>query len=77
MQFIQAKRLGNKLCVRDNRFFTIDKVEFLRNGGFVVTVVDYDGYSYPLAYHNEEAFREEFHIANFINQLEPPRDLKK
>ena len=72
MQFIQAKRLGNKLCVRDNRFFTIDKVEFLKNGGFVVTVIDYDG-----AYHNEEDFREEFHIANFVNQLEPPRDLKK
>ena len=67
MQFIQAKKLGNKLCVKDNRFFIIEKVDFLRNGGFMVTVVDQEGYFYPLAFKTEENFREEFHIANFIN----------
>lgn len=76
MQFIQAKRLGNKLCVKDNRFFIIEKVDFLRNGGFMVTVIDQEGYFYPLAFKNEEDFREEFRIANFIDQLEPLHDLK-
>lgn len=67
MQFIQAKRLGNKLCVKDNRFFIIEKVDFLRNGGFMVTVIDQEGYFYPLAFATEEDFREEFRIANFID----------
>jgi len=77
MQFIQAKKLDNKLKVRDNRPYAIEKVEFLSRGGFVMTLLDEEGYSFPLAYRSMERFREEFNVVNYMKGLEPRKELEE
>lgn len=61
MQFIQAKRLNNKLCVRDNRPFAIDMVRFI-NEGFLLVLSDEEGKKRELTYNSLDWFREDFDV---------------
>ena len=76
MQFIQARRLDNKLHVRDNRPYTIDKVQFI-NGGFALTLTNDIGQEVYLAYNSLDWFREDFNIVNSIKELEEYKQLKE
>lgn len=75
MQFIQARRLDNKLHVRDNRPYAIDKVQFI-NGGFALTLTNDIGQGVYLAYNSLDWFREDFNIINSIKELEEYKQLK-
>ena len=75
MQFIQARRLDNKLHVRDNRPYAIDKVQFI-NGGFALTLTNDIGQEVYLAYNSLDWFREDFNIINSIKELEEYKQLK-
>lgn len=76
MQFIQARRLDNKLHVRDNRPYAIDKVQFI-NGGFALTLTNDIGQEVYLAYNSLDWFREDFNIVNSIKELEEYKQLKE
>ena len=76
MQFIQARRLDNKLHVRDNRPYTIDKVQFI-NGGFALTLTNDIGQEVYLTYNSLDWFREDFNIVNSIKELEEYKQLKE
>ena len=76
MQFIQARRLDNKLHVRDNRPYAIDKVQFI-NGGFALTLTNDIGQEIYLAYNSLDWFREDFNIINSIKELEEYKQLKE
>lgn len=76
MQFIQARRLDNKLHVGDNRPYAIDKVQFI-NGGFALTLTNDIGQEVYLAYNSLDWFREDFNIINSIKELEEYKQLKE
>ena len=76
MQFIQARRLDNKLHVRDNRPYAIDKVQFI-DGGFALTLTNDIGQRAYLAYNSLDWFREDFNIVNSIKELEEYKQLKE
>lgn len=69
MQFIQAKRIENKLGVDDNRPFAIDGVRFIDNG-FELLLSDEKGKDIRLTYNNLDWFREDFNIVNSVRDLE-------
>ena len=69
MQFIQAKRRDNKLNVRDNRPYAIDRVEFIKDGiGLYLT--GFDGEKFYLTYSDLDWFRSDFVIVNSLKELE-------
>lgn len=74
MQFIQAKRLNNKLGVRDNRPYAIDKVEFVK-GGFALFLTSFEGDKVYLSYNDIEWFKRDFAIVDSIYGLERYRKL--
>lgn len=76
MQFIQARRLDNKLHVRDNRPYAIDKVQFI-DGGFALILTNDIGQRVYLAYNSLDWFREDFNIVNSIKELEEYKQLKE
>ena len=76
VQFIQVRRLDNKLHVRDNRPYAIDKVQFI-NGGFALTLTNDIGQEVYLAYNSLDWFREDFNIVNSIKELEEYKQLKE
>ena len=76
VQFIQVRRLDNKLHVRDNRPYAIDKVQFI-NGGFALTLTNDIGQEIYLAYNSLDWFREDFNIVNSIKELEEYKQLKE
>ena len=76
VQFIQVRRLDNKLHVRDNRPYAIDKVQFI-NGGFALTLTNDIGQEIYLAYNSLDWFREDFNIINSIKELEEYKQLKE
>ena len=69
MQFIQAKRLNNKLRVKDNKPYAIDKVEFVE-GGFVLHLKDVLGQRVYLAYNDLSWFKSDFNVVNSMSELE-------
>lgn len=76
MQFIQAKRIENKLGVDDNRPFAIDGVRFIDNG-FELLLSDEKGKDIRLAYNSLDWFREDFNIVNSVRDLEGYRRFNK
>lgn len=75
MQFIQAKRIDNKLGVDDNRPFAIEKVRFIDNG-FELLLSDQKGKEIRLAYNSLDWFREDFDVVNSAWELEGYRRFK-
>lgn len=76
MQFIQAKRIENKLGVDDNRPFAIDGVRFIDNG-FELLLSDEKGKDIRLTYNSLDWFREDFNIVNSVRDLEGYRRFNK
>ncbi len=76
MQFIQAKRIENKLGVDDNRPFAIDGVRFI-DGGFELLLSDEKGKDIRLAYNSLDWFREDFNVINSVRELEGYRRFNK
>lgn len=68
MQFIQAKRVNNKLGVRDTRPYAIDKVDFIKDG-FALYLTSFDGDKIYLTYSDMEWFRRDFAIVNSLHEL--------
>ena len=68
MQFIQARRLNNKLGVKDNSFFAIDKVTFI-DSGFLLTLTNDMGQPVYLAYQDLKEFREDFNVLDNMKEL--------
>lgn len=75
MQYIQAKRLDNKLGMKDNRPLAVFNVKFV-NGGFRLTLIDDDGAIYALSYSNLDWFREDFDVRNCRSEIEVYKELK-
>lgn len=74
MQYIQAKKLGNKLGMIDNQPFAIDRVIFL-NDGFMLILISDIGEKICLSYDSLEWFREDFNIFNSRKALEKFKEL--
>lgn len=69
MQFIQAKRLDNKLGVVDNTPFAIEWVRFI-NGGFELLLREEgSGKLMALTYDSLDWFREDFEVIENIEDL--------
>lgn len=76
MQFIQARRLENKLGMKDNLPLSIDGVKFLSGGGFLLVLSRCNGERVYLSYNDLDWFREDFNVVNSINELEMYKELK-
>lgn len=82
-QFIQAKRLGNKLGVRDNRPYAIEKVRFRDSAdsaaapSFLLFLSDEKGEERLLAYNSLNWFMKDFNIVNNLNELEDYKFLER
>lgn len=75
MQYIQARRLDNKLGMKDNLPLAIDKVIFLQSGGILLDLNTCNGERIYLSYSNLDWFRDDFNVVNSINKLEKYREL--
>jgi hypothetical protein len=75
MQFIQAKRLNNKLGVRDNQPYIIKEVVFTK-GGFRLLLIDIKNKETVLGYNSLDWFRKDFDIVDSIGEIKEYRELK-
>lgn len=75
MQFIQAKVFDNKLGVRDNRPYAIDRVNFIDNGIVLFLNDMRDGGMVLVTYKDLEWFRSEFRVVDTLKDLEEYKKL--